>query len=63
MGVEDPVWVHIGQLDILPDMTWCSRHLGPVLVTENLMARGSLEYSRCLMLRWAALLLVSWLAL
>ena len=28
-------------------LTWRSKHLGPVLVTENLFARGSLEYSGC----------------
>ena len=28
-------------------LTWRSRHLGPVLVTENLMAWVSLEYSGC----------------
>ena len=44
-------------------LTWCSRHLGPVLETENLIARGSLKYSGCLLLRWAAMMLVSWLAL
>ena len=40
-------------------LTWRSRHLGPVLVTENLMAWGSLEYSGCSPDRCEAMLLVA----
>ena len=45
MGVYDPVWVHVGQLDGLPDQSL--QALGPGLGDIKLVAsaRGSLEYS------------------